>query len=70
MSISEYILQERMKLAFNLLKNTGLSVGEVALRAGYENYSYFLTLFRRVAGMTPSQYREKYNVSLGGDRHE
>ena len=70
MSISEYILQERMKLAFNLLKNTGLSVGEEALRAGYENYSYFLTLFRRVAGMTPSQYREKYNVSLGGDRHE
>ncbi len=60
MSISEYILQERMKLAFGLLENTTLSVGEVALRVGYENYSYFLTLFRRVAGMTPSQYRNHY----------
>ena len=60
MSISDYILQERMKLAFEYLTNTTLPVYEVALRVGYENYSYFLTLFRRVAGMTPSQYREKY----------
>lgn len=61
MSISEYILQERMKRAFSLLTDTTLAVGTIALKCGYENYSYFLTLFRSVSGMTPSQYREKYS---------
>lgn len=61
MSISEFILQERMKRAFQLLTETTLAVGSIALKCGYENYSYFLTLFRRVSGMTPSQYREKYS---------
>lgn len=61
MSISEFILQERMKRAFQLLTGTQLAVGDIALKCGYENYSYFLTLFRRVSGMTPSQYRMKYS---------
>ena len=60
-SISDFILQQRMQQAFGLLTNTTLPVGQVAEQVGYENYSYFLTLFRRVAGMTPSQYREKYS---------
>lgn len=59
MSIADYITKERMKLAFDLLKNTDLPVGDVALRAGYENYSYFLTLFRRNTGMRPSEYRKQ-----------
>lgn len=62
MSISEYILQERMKRAFGLLTETPLAVGAIAQKCGYENYSYFLTLFRRVTGMTPSQYRETYGI--------
>ena len=60
-SISDFILQQRMQQAFGLLTNTSLPVGQVAEQVGYENYSYFLTLFRRVSGMTPSQYREKYS---------
>ena len=60
-SISDFILQQRMQQAFGLLTNTTLPVGQVAEQGGYENYSYFLTLFRRVSGMTPSQYREKYS---------
>lgn len=71
MSISEFILQERMKRAFQLLTDTKLAVGEIAEKCGYENYSYFLTLFRRVAGMTPSQYRVKYSEERkGGARDE
>lgn len=60
-SISDFILQQRMQRAFGLLINTSLPVGQVAEQVGYENYSYFLTLFRRVSGMTPSQYRKKYS---------
>ena len=62
MSIADYITQERMKLAFDLLQNTDLPVGDVSLRVGYENYSYFLTLFRRITGMRPSEYRRQYRT--------
>lgn len=60
MSIAEFTLQQRMGQAVELLAHTELSVGEIAERVGYENYSYFLTLFRRVTGTTPSKYRAKY----------
>lgn len=60
MSIAEFTLQQRMGQAMELLAYTALSVGEIAERVGYENYSYFLTLFRRVTGTTPSKYRTKY----------
>lgn len=70
MSISDFILQERMKRAFRLLTGTKLAVGDIALKCGYENYSYFLTLFRRVSGMTPSQYREKYGAQSTNTKGE
>lgn len=60
MSIAEYTLQQRMSQAVELLAHTELSVGAIAERVGYENYSYFLTLFRRVTGTTPSKYRARY----------
>lgn len=66
MSISEYIIQERMKLAFELLAHTDLPVGEVAARVGYENYSYFLTLFRRITNMRPSEYRKRCRDNTEG----
>lgn len=60
MSIAEFTLRQRMEQAAELLTHTEMSVGAIAERVGYENYSYFLTLFRRVTAMTPSKFREKY----------
>lgn len=56
-SISDYILQERIKEARILLSTTNGSVSEVALEVGYANAAYFTRLFKRSTGMTPKEYR-------------
>jgi len=69
MSIAEFTLQERMKTAVGLLMETDLSVGEIAHRVGYENYSYFLTLFHKVTGLTPSEYRTRHRAHERKEEH-
>jgi AraC family transcriptional regulator len=47
----------RIEKSLELLANPKLSILEVALASGFENQQHFATVFRRVAGMTPSTYR-------------
>ena len=42
---------------FDLL--TGLSVSEVAMESGYDNFSYFIRVFRQYFGVTPKQFRRE-----------
>lgn len=60
MSISQYLIQERMKLAGLLLENPKNDVNRAAERAGYNNYPYFASSFKRYYGCTPSQYRKDH----------
>ena len=56
-SPSQYIQQVRINMAKEMLTNTHLPIKEISLELGYENKDYFFTAFRKVAGMTPMQYR-------------
>ena len=58
----EYLLDYRVKRAQDLLAaETGeeLSITEIALRTGFSGSAYFSKIFRRLTGMTPSEYRKK-----------
>jgi YesN/AraC family two-component response regulator len=57
-SVLEYITGERLAVSKRLLITTALPVNQVALQAGYENYSYFIRLFKRNFGVTPQVYRQ------------
>ena len=59
-SFSEYLLRVRMKEAQLLLSSTELRTYEIAYKVGYDNATYFSTLFKRYSGMTVSQYREAF----------
>lgn len=57
-SISQWMIQERMHLAAHLLKTTNYSAITIARRVGYNNYPYFSTVFKKFFGCNPSQYGE------------
>lgn len=58
MGINEYITYIRILNAEKLLKNTKLTVMEIADRCGFNDSNYFSTVFRQTMGLTPYQYRK------------
>ncbi|EOF4372813.1 TPA: GlxA family transcriptional regulator [Pseudomonas aeruginosa] len=52
-----YLQQVRVDRAKKLLLATPLSIREIAYEVGYENVSFFVRLFRKEAGDTPSHWR-------------
>lgn len=52
-----YMLRLRIELSKQLLGNLKFSVLDVALAAGFENQQHFATVFHRIAGIPPSEYR-------------
>ncbi|AWH87053.1 AraC family transcriptional regulator [Flavobacterium album] len=60
MSPIEYILNEKIKQAKQLLKNPGIQVNEVCFMAGFDDCNYFIRLFKKYEGITPKQYQMLY----------
>ena len=56
--IGEHIRMKRLEKSRDFL-TLGLSVKESAYSAGFRMYENYLKLFRRVYGMTPSEYKEQ-----------
>lgn len=57
-SVSDYILNKRIELICKLLIETDWTVAEIAKRSGFQTRSHFFTVFKKITGMTPNQYRE------------
>lgn len=56
-SITAYITHIRLNHACRLLKNTQLSVAEIALSTGYSSTNYFCRSFKKQLGITPTDYQ-------------
>jgi AraC-like DNA-binding protein len=54
-----YLARWRMTLASGLLRETALSVSEIAARVGYRNAYAFSTAFKRVTGLPPGRERRQ-----------
>ena len=55
--LSAYLQGLRIATARDLLRNSNLSISEIAWQVGLQDVSYFSQLFRRHKGMTPQSYR-------------
>ena len=55
---TEHLQEKRLSQAAFLLKNTSLSVEDIALAVGYENKSYFHRIFSEKYGTSPKKYRD------------
>ena len=62
-NIKDYITECRINMAKDLMENSTLTISMIASEVGYTNLSHFAYLFKRSEGMTPSEYREKKNIT-------
>ncbi len=56
-SIGAYLQMKRLQKAKELLRETNLSVSQIASEVGYYNFSYFAKIFRKAEGITPNEWR-------------
>lgn len=63
-SIYEYIIMKRISKAKTLLAE-GHNVTYTAGMCGFNDYSNFLRMFKRIVGMPPGQYKKRHSVSGG-----
>ncbi|NES93747.1 MAG: helix-turn-helix transcriptional regulator [Desertifilum sp. SIO1I2] len=53
----QYLLQQRIERAKQLLKEGDRSIIDIALLCGFNSHSHLSKQFRQLTGITPKQYR-------------
>ena len=53
----QFVTRERITRAQQLIRETKRSLIEIGLDVGYKNPSHFAQVFRRVVGVTPTEFR-------------
>ncbi|BDI29055.1 hypothetical protein CCAX7_11060 [Capsulimonas corticalis] len=59
MSPRQFCLEQRVRRACLLLKDTDASIKTIAAQLGYAEYSNFVHAFRQVTHMTPTEFRRR-----------
>ena len=60
-SITKLISIRRVEAAKILLLKENMSIAEIAEKVGFSDYNYFTKIFKKISGVTPSQYRKQKN---------
>ncbi|WP_343248149.1 AraC family transcriptional regulator [Diplocloster hominis] len=58
MSVNEYINLARIEHARHLLSSTNLKIYEISSACGYTDQYYFSSVFKKIVGISPSEYRD------------
>jgi transcriptional regulator GlxA family with amidase domain len=61
---SEYIQRVKIEAAKKQRENTRKNVNEVMYDVGYADTKAFRTIFKKVTGLSPVEYRNKYNKEM------
>ena len=60
MTFSQFVVQYRLNTACELLKHSQKSVSEICYLVGFNDLPYFIRVFTKSIGMSPSKYRRQY----------
>ena len=63
-NIKDFILNTKLKKGESLLVNNDLFVKEIAQKLGFDSISHFFRLFKNVYGVSPNEYRAKYQTKI------
>mgnify|MGYP000907366864 CR=1 FL=1 len=54
---TELLLYLRLKKSMELLRLTDMRINDIAAKAGYNDVSYFISIFKKCTGVTPKEWR-------------
>jgi transcriptional regulator GlxA family with amidase domain len=64
----EYIQRVKIEAAKKKFENSDMNVTEVMYEVGYGDSKAFRTVFKKFTGLSPNEYRNKYNLSAAVHR--
>ena len=65
-TVAEYIQRVKVEAAKRSFENSRKNINEVMYDVGYTDTKAFRTIFKRITGLTPVEYRNKYNKQVLG----
>jgi transcriptional regulator GlxA family with amidase domain len=63
-TVNEYVQRVRVEAGKRLLEKGGKNVSEIMFEIGYSDPKTFRNLFKKLVGMSPLEYRKKYQGNL------
>ncbi len=58
-NFTDYVSRVRIEKAKNLALNPNLRISEIAFEVGFQSLTHFNRVFKRITGMSPTQYRSQ-----------
>lgn len=58
-TLNQYIEGYRINKAKGLLKNFDLKLNDICQQVGYNNTAYFISVFKKVTGLSPTEFRRR-----------
>lgn len=65
-TVSEYIQRVKIEAAKKIFETSRKNVDEIMIDVGYSDTKAFRTVFKRTTGLSPVEYRNKYNKEVLG----
>jgi transcriptional regulator GlxA family with amidase domain len=63
-TVIEYLQRVKIEAAKRSFESTRKNISEVMFDVGYSDTKAFRNVFRKITGLTPVEYRNKYNKDL------
>lgn len=61
-SFHDFLMEEKIKLAKNMLIYSPYSLADISLQLGFSSQSHLNTAFVKATGMTLKQYRDRFKA--------
>lgn len=70
MTLSRFITVKRLHYAKKLLRESALSVTDIAYQSGFNHHTYFNRMFKKQERLSPLAYRKNVERSLPGNKRQ
>jgi YesN/AraC family two-component response regulator len=58
----DIVIKYKMEKAKKMLDDSSKKINHIASALGYQDYISFYKVFKRIQGISPNEYRDKYNI--------